>query len=280
MALLYRLLGMTAAVNSVLGAIRLHHIPLNWLAMAALAVAGAVQAVGFGPDRAGGVFADPQAGPISKVVLCALILVLLAICLVERNVIFRRTDSVGGGGTLAVADAKGRDPFVAPRASGYFRRRSGGTLWLHDVPTAWEISEEGAISLVTRVDGEGFHGFLGLPEDPSGTWSLALSRELLQNGLADGILYYGLSARPALRGVSPGTGKDIILSLDSVADLLAFRRTLDEILAESARREATFFREVEQAQAAAPAPEPGKRSAPAGNSGDRVAWENLIDFAR
>jgi hypothetical protein len=280
MSFYYRMLGLAAALNAILGAIRLHHIPLNLLVMGLLALATVGQAVGFGPNGAGGAFSNPEAGTILRVALCASIFVLLVICLVRKNVIFRPMDSLRGSGTVALGDGEGVGRIVAPRASGVFRRDSGQMLRLHNFPTVWDISEAGAISLVTRVAGGDFHGFIGPSEDPSGMWSLALPREMLEHGLEDGILYYGLSARPALRGFPPGKSEAVILTVDSRSDLLAFPRTLDEVLAESAREQASFFAKVEEAQSAAPAHPDRKASAPAGNGEERIAWENLIDFTK
>jgi hypothetical protein len=280
MSLYYRFLGLAAALNAILGAIRLHHIPLNWLVMGLLALATVGQAVGFGPNGAGGAFADPEAGRILRIALCALMFVLLVIVLVRRNVIFRPLDSLRGSGAVALADVEGVGRIVAPRASAVFRRDSGQTLRLHNFPTAWEISETGAISLVTRVVGGDFHGFIGPSEDPSGMWCLALPRELLEHGLEDGILYYGLSARPALRGFPPGKSEAVILSVDTLSDLLAFRRTLDEVVADSARKQASFFAKVEATQSTVTAHPDRKVSAPGGNAEERIAWENLIDFTK
>src|SRR5262249_5062560 len=126
----------------------------------------------------------------------------------------------------------------------------------------------------------------GDPADRSGSWSLVLSRETLAGDVEDGLLYLGLSARPALRLRVPGEPRAVILSLGRASELMAFRRQLDEVLAESARRGAMFAAQLEAiaaphhaAAGGAPGPAKGTPAVAEKKAGGEIDWEKLIDLS-
>ena len=241
MALYYRVLGLAAVVNSVLGAIRIYHIPLNWLVLALLGWIIADGATRLGEKEPGGLFTHLPGPPVARVIVTSCAVILLVDCMIRKNLVFRSTASpMTGVATSSAANQEGPVP-IDLRVSGRFGRGGVGGLWLTDFPAALDITETGTIELVTRViEHGGFHGFHTFAEDRSGTWSLALPRESLTGDLEDGIVYFGLSARPALRLRIPAKPTPIVLSVGNAMELMAFHRTLDLVLAESALREAAF----------------------------------------
>jgi hypothetical protein len=279
MALYDRMLGMVAAFNANLGAIRLlHHIPLSGLVLVLLVVVFVDGIERIGGPKPGGPSALVVAIPILEVVLPPSALGLSLICLMRRNLIFRPTDRHITHGAIG---SEGDRRQVDLRASGRFRRAVGQTLWLRDSPAAWDISEDGTISLVASVRGGGyFHGFSSSWEDPSGMWSLALPRELLKQGLEDGVLYFGFSARPALRLRSRDMPEAIVLSVRDRPELMELHRTFDEVLAESARNEAAFARRLEEIAAQAPAEKNTDQAIAEKKTDGGIEWEKFIDLSK
>ncbi len=287
MGLYYRALGVVATANHVLGSIRLYHVPLNWLALASLVWVFAAGVARLGEPAAGGPFGDHPASAMATVGLSLCGLILFAVCIWQENLIFRSTATWTDG----AAGASGHGPdaeTIDLRATGRFHRGVGDAFWLRDFPVAWDVSDSGTVSLVTRVVDEG-----GIPElfsqsaDRTGRWSIILSRELLTGDVDDGLLYFGLSARPAMRFRVLGEPKTVVLSLGAASELMAFRRQVDEVLAESARKQSAFAAQVE-AIASAPDAAPGVSPGPAEvrsavgerKAGREIDWENLIDFSR
>jgi hypothetical protein len=96
--------------------------------------------------------------------------------------------------------------------------------------------------------------------------------------LEDGILYFGFSARPALRLRSPDNREAIVLSVRNRPELMTLHRTLDEVLAESARNEAAFDMRLKELAAPVP-PESNTDQATAETRADGgIEWEKLIDI--
>jgi hypothetical protein len=153
MSLFDRMLGVVAAINATRGAGLLqHYIPLNGLVLVLLVVAfvDGVDRIR-GPQPAGP-SALVRAIPILEVVLPPSALGLSLVCLMRRNLIFRPTErhltreATGSEGDRRKADL---------RASGWFRRGVETPVWLRDCPAAWDVSEDGTISLVASVRGGG-----------------------------------------------------------------------------------------------------------------------------
>jgi hypothetical protein len=279
MALFNRMLGMVAAINAKLDGIRLlQRFPLSALVLVLLllALADGIDRI-VGPQP-GGPSALAQAMPILEVVLPATAVGLSLICLRRGNLVYRPTDRHLMRGA---AGSDGDRRRVDLRVSGWFRRGVGQALWLHDAPAAWEVSMDGTISLVTSFEGSGYiHRSRSSLEDPSGTWSLALPRERLERGVEDGIVYFGFSARPALRLRSPDGREAIVLSVRDRSELMTLHRTFDEVLAESARKKAAFAGRLE-AIGGQPSAEKFADRAMAENTPDGgIEWEGLIDLSK
>jgi hypothetical protein len=279
MALFDRMLGMVAAINATRGAGLLHrYIPLNGLILVLLVVAFVD---GFdrirGPQPAG-TSALVLAIPILEVVFPPSIVGLSLICLMRRNLIFRATDRhLTSGSTGSEGDRRR----AGLRASGWFHRDGSQAVWLRDCPAAWNVSEDGTISLVASVTGGGsFHGFASSWEDPSGMWSLAVSREALKLGLEDGVLYFGFWARPALRLRSPDIREAVVLSVRNGPDLMTLHCTLDEVVAESARKEAAFGRRLEAIAVQAPAEASTDQAIAKKKADGEIEWEKFIDLSK
>jgi hypothetical protein len=215
--------------------------------------------------------------PILEVVLPPSALGLSLICLLQGNLIFRPTDRPLTRGADGPEEGRLK---VDLRASGWFHRGIGQTRWLRDSPVAWEVSEDGTIALVASVTESGVSGSWPLRswDDPSGMWSLALSRERLKQGLEDGILYFGFSARPALRLRSPDAREAIVLSVRDRPELMRLHRTFEEVLAESARKEVAFASRIEAIAAQVPAEKSAEPVMAEKKAGGGIEWENLIDL--
>jgi hypothetical protein len=150
MGLYYRALGVMAATNHVLGSIRLYHIALNWLAVASLVWVFVDGAGRLGEPMPGGVFGEHRAPVMAAVALSACGLILLAVCMWRRNLIFRTTTSWTQSAAPAAGGRDGGET-IDLRATGRFHRGAGDALTLRDFPVVWDVSETGAVSLVTRV---------------------------------------------------------------------------------------------------------------------------------
>jgi hypothetical protein len=279
MALYYRVLGLFAAINSILECISFYHIRLNWLVLALLLLISAGGAERLSNPKGEGVLASLQAPPVLVLVAPLVVLGLFVVCIVKKNLIFRLTTSIRTDGSTSRARHEDGQEYVTARVSGWFQRGGGSRLWLRDCPAYWDISEDGTIALVTGVaGGSQSHGFPAM-EDLSGNWNLTVSRAMLQADPEDGIVYFALSARPALRLRVPEKPEGVVLTVDNTTELLSLRHTLDELLAESGRREASFASrldaiatptQVEQS----PVQAVGKKQTDGG-----IAWDKLIDLS-
>ena len=270
MGLLYRLLGLVSAVNAVLGAIRIYWLRLNWIALALLVWASFDAARQLAELRPAWVLARDQIVPIARMTLSTAALVLFVVCLMRQNIIFRVAALPLANGSMVRADSDGRRWATDLRFSGKVRR-GGASLPLRDFPVALNVAETGEISLEASVEVVGESpDIYSLGEDRSGMWSVPVSRESLKDGLEEGVLYWGLSTRPALRLTNPGTREVMILSFPNAVELRAFLDTLDDVVAESARNEAIFSTRLTDV---ASQPSPAKKP-----EGD-VKWDDLIDFS-
>jgi len=271
MGLFYRLLGLVSVVNAVLGAVRIYWLPLNWIALAVLVWHSFDAVRQLSEVTPAGALAREQILPIARITLSTAALALFVICMMRRNIIFRLAAWPLRNGSRP--RALGEEPRRAAdlRITGKVRRGLEA-LPARDVPVALNVGETGEISLVARVkDAGGVPDLFSIPgEDFSGTWSMALSREALKAGLEEGVFYHGFSARPALRLTRPGTHEIVILSLPNTTEFQAFLGTLDEVVADSVRKEAIFVRRVTEVASQPP---------PAKKPESDVKWDNLIDFS-
>ncbi len=286
MGIFYRAMGSVAAVNRVLGTVRFYSIPANWLALAVLAGVFADGVWRMDEMTPGALFGDGRGAAIARASLALCGLLLFATCIIRRNLIFRRT-AAWTPAAAAAAGEPGADATVNLRASGRFRRSSGDSLLLRDFRVAWDVSDTGVISLSTHViEVGGMPDMIGIPSDRTGSWSLTIPRKALLGDMEEGLVYYGLTARPALRFRLARKPDPVVLSLGRTSELLAFRRNLDAVLAESARQSAAFAEKLDaiaRASGTEPAPAgagPEKRAAAGNPAEPGVAWDNLIDFSK
>ena len=120
----------------------------------------------------------------------------------------------------------------------------------------------------------------GALADHSGHWSLIIPREALSDGLEEGMLYSGLSARPAFRLWLPGRRRTAILSVGNASQAITLKRMFHEILNESAAKEAGF-RDRLEANLDQPSPDhPPGASERRAKPGEDISWKDLIDFSR
>jgi hypothetical protein len=281
MSLLYRALGIAALFNEVLGAIRWNHIRLNWILLAVLSLVFVDGAVRLESPRVIWPFLHPQTVPVLQMALSSSALVLALISLARRNSIFRPIDLVAEKGGPPPAADPVESQQVDLQVTGRFDRGGGNSVSLINFPCRWHISETGAISLETRVvELGGFDPFRPLGGEASGEWNLLVPRETLTDRLEDGMLYFGISARPAVRLSFPGRRMTATLSVRNVSQRLALRRQFDALLATSADAEKIFYHDLEEKLAQPPPthkPEPAKAR---NKSGEGIPWDNLIDFSR
>jgi hypothetical protein len=280
MQLFCRALGLTAFIDESLKAVRLNYfIRLNWIFVGVLLwylVDGASQLGGFWPA---GPFASPPLNSILKIALSSSTLALLIMCWLRRNTIFRRAGDLRQRADSAKSDEPLKAEGLDLRITARLDRGAGNSVMLRQFPVRWHINDSGTISLETHVEEVGSIGLFSSQFDSSGMWSLAVPRESLMGGFDEGMLYYSLWARPALRLQLPGRRTTAILSVGNRSQLIALRRTLDALLAESADREASFQRELESKLSrptTTPAPEAAETSK---KSEDELLWKNLIDFS-
>jgi hypothetical protein len=269
--LFYRLLGSVSALNALLGAVRIYGmIPLNWMSLPPLAwhtFDAARQLSEAWPPLAPG---RDEILLIVRITLSMAAIVLIVICMIRENIIFRVRDwPLGNGSRLRAAGEK-------PAWAGGMRmtgkvRRGKDTLAVRGFPVSLHVAETGEVFLEARVtDAPGFPTDFSNWEDRSGTWSVAVSRESLQDGLEEGALFLSIRARPALRLTRPGTREPVILSFPNPTELQAFVGALDEIVADSAQKEAIFNKDLMKV-----ASQSTTAKKPVGD----VNWDNLIDFS-
>jgi hypothetical protein len=266
-----RLLGLASAVNAVLCAWRIYFVPLNWIALAALAWHTLDAGVRFSDAKPAWSLSHEQVVPIARMVLSTAAIALLLISSMRRNIIFRSGAQPLGDALRMRAIGEEPRPAVGLEFAGKVRR-AHEPLSLRNFPVVLNVAKTGEISLEARVeDVGGWPSYSSTPgKDLTGTWFITLSREGLKEGMEPGALYSGFRVRPALRITSPGAREVVILSLPNAAEFLAFIGTLDEIVAESARNEAAFVKRVTEIPTESP---------PAKNPQGDVNWGQLIDFS-
>jgi hypothetical protein len=278
-ALVYRLLGLVAGVNSVLERITLQHIGLNWLVLGMLVLISAGGAELLANPEAG-VLASLQVPPLLLLLAPLVVLSLFVICIARRNLIFQSTASIVSDGSMRLGAGEAGPGYMAPRVSGWFHRSGGSPLWLLEFPATWDIDAEGTVSLVTRVaGGSEAHSFHPAWEDRSGEWSITLSRAMLTGDVEDGIVYFALSARPALRLHAAEKRKGVVLSVRSPMELTALHLTIDQVLAESARREAILTSKLQAIAAPAQTESGLAQTGDSQRKGTEIAWDKLIDLS-
>jgi hypothetical protein len=280
MTLFYRVLGLVAAVNSVLGCITLRQIPLNWFVLALLALISAGGAELLANPQGNGMLESLQLPPILLLIAPIVVIGLFVICMMKRNLIFRPMTSGETDETRSIGQNEKSRKILAPRVSGWFQR-GGSRLWLLAFPSHWDISDDGTVELVTGVDGGiAPPGLFYASDDPSGRWSLTLSRAKLSRDLDFGTVYFALSASPALRLPGAEKREDVVLSVRNRAEFVALLSTLEEIRAESTRMEASFATKLEAIAANAPAAPGPVQSGDKKPAGGEIAWDRLIDFSK
>jgi hypothetical protein len=271
MGLFYRLLGFVSAVNAVLCAWRIYYVPLNWIALAALAWHTFDAGRQLSEVTPAWAVSHEQVVPIARITLSTVAIALFVISMMRRNIIFRLAAWPVPNDSRESALREEPRRATGLRFTGKVRRALE-VLPLRDCPVALNVADSGEILLEARLEDMGrWPGYFSIPgEDLTGTWSITLSREGLKGGLEEGIFYPSFRARPALRLTCPGTREVVILSLPNTTEFLAFLAALDEIVADSVRKEATFVRRVTEVATEAP---------PAKNRDADVSWDKLIDFS-
>jgi hypothetical protein len=281
MAPFHRALGIAALVNQVLGAIRWNHIRLNWILLVVLALLFADGFVQLGSPRLSLSFLHPRLLPVLQMILSSSAVAFCVFSLARRNTIFRPTHAVTNNVGTSQADELVNASKIDLRVTGRFDRGGGNSISLIEFPCQMQVSDTGAISLETRVvEAGGFDSFRPHGGERSGEWSLLVPRETLTGGLQYGFLYFGLSARPAVRLTFSGRRMTAILSVGNAQQLLALRLMFDSLLTASAASEKVFYKRLEEnltQPLAGQSPEPKLATK---DSGDSVPWDNLIDFSR
>jgi hypothetical protein len=281
MAPFHRALGIAALVNEVLGAIRWNHIRLNWILLVVLALLFADGFAQLGSPRLNLPFLHPLFLPVLQMVLSSSAFAFCVVSLGCRNTIFRPAHvAAKSDGTSQAVDQLNSGK-IDLRVTGRFDRGAGNSISLIEFPCQFRVSDTGAISLETRVVEVGvFDAFRPHGGERSGEWSLLVPRETLRGNLQDGFLYFGLSARRAVRLTFPGRRMTAILSVGNVPQLLALRLMFDSLLAASAASEKVFYKTLEENLAQPSTAQSAEPKVATKNSGDSVPWENLIDFSR
>ena len=223
-------------------------------------------------------FEVPVARPFIQTALAFSALTLLLICWVRRDTIFRPMKIIGRQGDVSQTPTSMRHQAIDLRITGRFDRGLGHAFTLRECPVQWKIDDTGSISLEAYLERVGGTGVFSLMQpDNTGLWSFIVPRETLTDGTEEGVLYSGLTARPAFRLALPARRMTAILSVESAARLMELRRMFDEVLAESAAKQAEFFRAELGGRASQPAPavpseRNGQREEPAGE----IPWKDLI----
>lgn len=126
MALYYRVLGLVAALNSVLECITLYHIRLNWMVLCMLVLISAGGGELLGNPQSSGMLESLQAPPLLLLIAPLVVLGLFVVCIMKRNLIFRATTSIVTDGSTPLGGSEEGRGYLAPQVSGWFHR--GGTV--------------------------------------------------------------------------------------------------------------------------------------------------------
>jgi hypothetical protein len=275
MSLFYRLLGLTALVDEFLGCIRVYYIVRgNWILFAIILIYFFAGASALGLPWPVLPLEIPLAYPGLQAALALLGLTLLVLCWIRRAIIFRPMSVVPRPDAMSPAPAVVTPKQIDLRISGRFDRGTGHSLSLRDFPVRWNIHDTGAISIETDV------AVVGVSlTDNSGRWSVIVPRETLSDGGEEGMLYFGVSARPAVRLKLPGRRTTAILSFKSASQLSMVRHMFELVLTESAEKEATFRTELQANLNATPEFHYPVASRRLETGGEEIPWKNLIDFS-
>jgi hypothetical protein len=275
MSLFFRLLGLTALVDEFLGCIRFYYIVRgNWILFAIIFMYFIAAACALDLPWPVLPLEIPLAYPGLQAALALSALVLLAICWIRRDIIFRPMQVVAGRDVMSQAPIVATPEQIDLTISGRFDRGTGHSLSLRDFPVRWSTHDTGAISLETDVAAVGVS-----LTDNTGRWSLMVPRETLSDGGEEGLLYFGVLARPAVRLNLPGKRTTAILSVKSASQLSMLRRMFELVLTESAKTEATFRTELEANLNATPESHSPVASKRLETGGEEIPWKNLIDFS-
>jgi hypothetical protein len=287
MGLFYRILGVAALFHDACRSIYIYHIVrIDWIVVAALSLYSFAGASALGLPWPEFPLEVPMAYPLLQTSLALSLLTLLLISAARQDTIFRPLNTTARDDGMPQAPAAGHAEPVDLRISGRFNRGFGHLLSLRTLPVRWNVDDTGSILLEAYI--EEVHVWAGLPladsgalADQSGHWSLIIPREALSDGAEEGILYSGLSARPAFRIWLPGRRTTAILSVGNASQAITLKRMFHEILKESAAKEAGFFRGRLEANLDRPSPDhPPGASDRRAKPGEDISWNNLIDFSR
>ncbi len=283
MGLFYRVLGLMAFVHEICASIHVYHmIRVDWIVVAILLFYLFAGASALGLPWPAFPLEIPLAYPVLQTTLALSALVLFLICWVRRDTIFRPMNLIAQGDSVPQTVVSERPAPIPLRLSGRFDRGFGQPLSLHDLPVRWKIEDTGE-NLARIVHQRGPHRvrFSISAPDNSGYWSLIIPREALTEGAREGILYFGLSACPAVRLTLPARQITAILSVRNLSQLIALRRTFDDIQAESTKKEADFFRTKLGANLSEPSSSGSTEQAERQvNPGKEIPWKDLIDFSQ
>jgi hypothetical protein len=158
----------------------------------------------------------------------------------------------------------------------------GNSISLHGFRVQWRIEDTGLIALETYVEEVGTPSYLSPTFDRSGLWSLTVPRDTLSNRAEEGVLYFGLSARPGVRLTFVPKRKTAFLTVRNAAELQSLLGKFEALIAESAAKEAVFFRARIAPEPSTPplaGCEPETSSRP-DKPVEEIPWKDLIDFSR
>jgi hypothetical protein len=279
--LFYRVLGLMALVHHVCRSIHVYHIlRVDWIVAALLLLYLWAGASALGLPWPTFPLDIPLAYPILQTTLASSALVLFLICWLRRDTIFRPLHLIPRAGRVPPAAVSERPAPIDLRISGRFARGFGQALSLRDLPVRWNIDDTGSILLESFLEEVHIGSEFPIPrEDGSGYWSLITPRDALIDGAEEGVLYFGLSARPAFRLRLPGREITAILSVRNLSQMITLSRQFGEILAASTAKESAFQAELEKSLSKPPSspPAPARREA---TPGEEIPWKDLIDFSR
>ncbi len=226
MGLFYRLLGVAALFHHVCRSIYVYHIiRIDWIVVAALSLYSFAGASALGLPWPKFPLEVPMAYPVLQMSFAISVLALLLISAARQDMIFRPMNTTDRADGRPPASESGRAEPVDLRISGRFDRGFGHSLSLRELPVRWNIDDTGSILLEAYIEEVRVGSGLPLADggalaDHSGHWSLIIPREALSDGLEEGILYSGLSARPAFRLWLPGRRRTAILSVGNASLLI------------------------------------------------------------
>jgi hypothetical protein len=281
--LFYRVLGLMALVHHVCRSIQVYHIiRVDWIAAALLVFYVFAGASALGLPWPMFPLEVPLAYPVLQTILASSALALFLTCWVRRDTVFRPMNVIPRGDTVPQATVPERPEPIDLRISGRFIRDFGRALSLRGLPVRWKIDDTGSILLESFIEDVHIGSEFPIPrEDASGYWSLIIPRQVLIDGAEEGILHFGISARPAFRLRLPGRQITAILSVKNTSQMTALGRLFGDILAASTAQEADFSRTKLEGTLSKPlSPRPPAPAKGEATPGEEISWKDLIDFSR